>query len=533
MKVRRPGKPHRRAACAILQLLCCTHRVTEPVSMPALSTLSLLSTAVSGLVNVAGQAAEALHNAKTGSAKKSDPPNQTQDASQLAGVFAAYLAAVYAAAGTTSSTTASPNMARKGQGKSTKEEALSLLPLSVMLAAGPTMALTTAVALRCTPVGGTASASKTIPIASALPGTASAVSPAKQPADPGAKTKGTQTIPLARGSESKALTSAKGVQAVLNGGRPFSEPSQLGRPSSSSPGAFSAPGQETATEVPVLALHDVPGPNVQDHSHPAVVSTASWSDERSAPAGLSSTPSSADPDRSPSKALPVSAVLLQAQATQTKLAVEVGSGHGPTLATTASGGSVSPAARSDSPQQTTSPPSSAPSSVLPPTIAAVSVSPLTGNTTSATANNAQTNVPVAEQLSRALVAQASVVAQEGRTDFHLRLEPPQLGSVQIHLTTTDHNTISARIIVAQEGTRQLIEGQVHQLRQALAESGVVLGTFDVTRDGGGFAQGGHRQPPEPPPPAPLPTQSAAPTATQSVGAKVVQTVSTDGIDLLA
>lgn len=152
--------------------------------------------------------------------------------------------------------------------------------------------------------------------------------------------------------------------------------------------------------------------------------------------------------------------------------------------------------------------------------------PVAGGTSAARQTPAEPMaVPISEQLTRAFVAQAEVVQREGRTDFHLRLDPPQLGSVRIHLTAMDH-IVSARVVAAQEGTRQLLEGQAHHLRQGLAAAGLSLGSFDVTRDGGGSHS---RQPPAEPTPS-LPFAVSTPRTV---------TVSTplphprEGIDLLA
>lgn len=152
--------------------------------------------------------------------------------------------------------------------------------------------------------------------------------------------------------------------------------------------------------------------------------------------------------------------------------------------------------------------------------------------TGATATSARTGIaapptePLSDQLTRAFVTQATVVHREGRTDFLLRLDPPHLGAVRIHLTATDH-TVSARIVTAQEETRQLLEGQAHQLRQGLTQAGLSLGSFDVTRDGGGGSQ---RQPPAEPPPS-LPSAPGSTPRTVAVAKPVAR--SSQGIDLLA
>jgi flagellar hook-length control protein FliK len=136
--------------------------------------------------------------------------------------------------------------------------------------------------------------------------------------------------------------------------------------------------------------------------------------------------------------------------------------------------------------------------------------------------------PVVDQLTRAVAAHVEVVQREGQTNVHLHLDPPQLGSVQIHLTATGHS-VSARIVVAQEGTRQLLQDQAQNLRQSLAQAGVSLGSFDVARDGGGGSRGGNdpQTMPQPPRFASTPTISSRPAAVPSVSR------ATEGIDLIA
>ncbi len=153
------------------------------------------------------------------------------------------------------------------------------------------------------------------------------------------------------------------------------------------------------------------------------------------------------------------------------------------------------------------------------TVAAVAQAP--------TSSAAQPTPSVADQLTKAFVARAEVVNRDGRTNFHLRLEPPQLGTVQVHLSATD-NTISARIVVAQEGTRQLLDAQAHHLRQSLAQAGVSLTGFDVTRDGGG-SRGGQQSPPQAP--TQLLAQASRPVRSTVVPAPA--SAPTDGINILA
>ena len=138
------------------------------------------------------------------------------------------------------------------------------------------------------------------------------------------------------------------------------------------------------------------------------------------------------------------------------------------------------------------------------------------------------STPVVDQLTRAVAANVEVVQRNGQTNVHLHLDPPQLGSVQIHLTATEHS-VSARIVVAQEGTRQLLQDQAQHLRQSLSQAGVSLGSFDVARDGGGGSRGGNPQ--APPQPARFASTPTAPPRA-AVAAPAVSR-STEGIDLIA
>ncbi len=152
--------------------------------------------------------------------------------------------------------------------------------------------------------------------------------------------------------------------------------------------------------------------------------------------------------------------------------------------------SVSTPERHDGPPQTSDATVSTPP---PPAVAAVGIAAPSAPPSPGPADN-QPAAPVADQLTRAFVAQADVVHRDGQTVFHLRLEPPQLGTVQIHLRATDH-TISARIVTAQDGTRQLLQDQAHHLRQSLAQAGVSLTGFDVSSGGSG-SRGGQQPPPQ-------------------------------------
>ena len=97
---------------------------------------------------------------------------------------------------------------------------------------------------------------------------------------------------------------------------------------------------------------------------------------------------------------------------------------------------------------------------------------------------------VGDQIAGSILTRSELVQRDGSTEFHLRLNPPELGSVHIHLTATDQG-ISARMLVHEPSARQLIQSQLESLRQRLQDGGIALGQFDVTGQGGGEA--GSRQ----------------------------------------
>jgi flagellar hook-length control protein FliK len=91
-------------------------------------------------------------------------------------------------------------------------------------------------------------------------------------------------------------------------------------------------------------------------------------------------------------------------------------------------------------------------------------------------------LPVAAQVAGEILSRAEVTTRDGQTHFHMQLNPPDLGSVRIHLTASEQG-ITARLFVHEESARQLLQSQLESLRQRLANAGVTLGKCDVSRDG--------------------------------------------------
>ncbi|MFM8274117.1 MAG: flagellar hook-length control protein FliK [Gemmata sp.] len=96
----------------------------------------------------------------------------------------------------------------------------------------------------------------------------------------------------------------------------------------------------------------------------------------------------------------------------------------------------------------------------------------------------------AAQISDTIVTHAHVLEQNGRVEFQMRLDPPELGRLQIRLVARG-DEMHGHVIVANEAVRGMIESQLPELRQRLEAAGVSLQSFDVSTDPG---TGGGRNP---------------------------------------
>ena len=106
------------------------------------------------------------------------------------------------------------------------------------------------------------------------------------------------------------------------------------------------------------------------------------------------------------------------------------------------------------------------------------------------ARSAQGQAPAAPAAARAPIADtqvldqmvrgASMMVSQGRSEIRVHLHPPELGSVRLHLVSDRNNVVDARIVTERDDVRQLVERNLTQLRDALAGSGIDVGTFDVS-----------------------------------------------------
>ncbi len=66
----------------------------------------------------------------------------------------------------------------------------------------------------------------------------------------------------------------------------------------------------------------------------------------------------------------------------------------------------------------------------------------------------------------------------------LRLDPPELGRVNVHLSVTN-DVVSIRMITTDDAARQVIERQLNQLQQSLTDKGIAFQDFQVQTGGAG------------------------------------------------
>jgi len=92
--------------------------------------------------------------------------------------------------------------------------------------------------------------------------------------------------------------------------------------------------------------------------------------------------------------------------------------------------------------------------------------------------------PVAEQVADALVSRAEVARRDGATEFQMRLDPPELGRLQVKLVASG-DELRGQLLVADDSVRRVLESQLPELRQKLEAAGVTVQSLDVATDPGG------------------------------------------------
>ena len=107
--------------------------------------------------------------------------------------------------------------------------------------------------------------------------------------------------------------------------------------------------------------------------------------------------------------------------------------------------------------------------------------------------------------------------KNGTVEFQMKLDPPELGRVNITLTSSG-NEVRGSVTVANHAVKGLIESQLPELRQRLEAAGVNVGRLEVGVDQGGGNGGFQRHQARDFDFEPSPDNSAPPTANRFRGA---------------
>ncbi|WP_165998759.1 flagellar hook-length control protein FliK [Bacillus sp. Cs-700] len=84
------------------------------------------------------------------------------------------------------------------------------------------------------------------------------------------------------------------------------------------------------------------------------------------------------------------------------------------------------------------------------------------------------------ELSEMITERMQLSKNGDETNFRIKLSPENLGQLDIRLTTSD-GKVTAHIVTATAGAKELIESQLHQLRHTLVQQGIQLDKVEVVQ----------------------------------------------------
>ncbi len=87
------------------------------------------------------------------------------------------------------------------------------------------------------------------------------------------------------------------------------------------------------------------------------------------------------------------------------------------------------------------------------------------------------------ELSEMLTERMQLSKNGDETNIRIKLSPENLGQLDIRLTTSD-GKVTAHILTATSGAKELIESQLHQLRHTLVQQGIQLDKVEVVQHQG-------------------------------------------------
>lgn len=102
------------------------------------------------------------------------------------------------------------------------------------------------------------------------------------------------------------------------------------------------------------------------------------------------------------------------------------------------------------------------------------------NTTGTTAQNLAMNLPPQHPgWAGEMTQKVAWVARDGGQTAHIRLDPPELGSLTVKISVDKDAATQVSFVAATPQARDMIEGQMHRLREMLAQQGMELNQVNV------------------------------------------------------
>lgn len=166
-------------------------------------------------------------------------------------------------------------------------------------------------------------------------------------------------------------------------------------------------------------------------------------------------------------------------------------------------------------------PAASANTTIAPNFGVFAANAMTTNGTAPTAAGSDTLVPVA-----GLAVAIAARAQGGSSQFDIRLDPPELGRIDVRLGVDGSGQVTTHVTVDRADTLQLLQSQQPQLQQALeqaglktADNGLQFTLRDQSFAGQNGGSGGQQQP-APPPQLVIPQPDVAPIDTAQIYARL-------------
>jgi flagellar hook-length control protein FliK len=235
-------------------------------------------------------------------------------------------------------------------------------------------------------------------------------------------------------------------------------------------------------------------------------STATASDATTGNSSTSTMSAQQTPDQSQAPGATSAALLSQIDFASSDSAERLGLHGGATASLNSAGVGAAPAATGNT--------------TVVPNFGVFAASAMTGGTAPAAAGS-ETAVPLA-----GLAVAIAGRAQAGSSQFDIRLDPPELGRIDVRLGVDGSGQVTTHVTVDRADTLQLLQSQQPQLQQALEQAGLKTadnGLQFTLRDQSFAGQNGgsnSQQQPAPPTPLVIPESDSAPIDTAQIYARL-------------